>query len=166
MTFATDVARVNRKFKVIEREISGVAEDDRLLKIGWSAAVIADEQVGSDLGMVGFRHWRRGKIIPITTIAALTGRQLVRISPAIPARGPMRVLSEGRESHAAGDYRVVGQRFSKKQGVMVAKRRKVKVTSGATTGHDTWNKADRKMRRFVATTHTRDVVGVIQRVMR
>ena len=162
MTFAADVARMDRKFKVIVKEVDGTAEDERLVKIGREAAKLADAQVVAALGDMSFSNWRRGRPIPIVTSARLKGRRLVAIAPAPRARGPMRVLTDGRQARDAQSkvsFRTL------KSGVIKVRHGKTLRKVGAAGGHGTWEKADPQMRRFVAAQHTKDVVGTIRKVM-
>ena len=58
--------------------------------------------------------------------------------------GPMRVMTDGRQSYKTGDRRRTGSRLNK-TGERVAKTRKIKGTVGATRGKGTWDDVNRAL---------------------
>jgi len=102
--------------------------------------------VRADLGDLSMSHWRRSNPIEIVGMVDELATGGVEIAPARKARGPMRVLESGRKAYAAGDRRVSGTRVRQRDGVVVAKTRRVKRTTGAAGGRGTWSDADEMIR--------------------
>lgn len=140
MTGTADFNRVERKLKAIEAVITD-DNADRLKKVGKKSEADVENAVRGDLGDLSLSNWRRGDPIEITGWSEVRSSHEVEVGPRKIARGPMRVLSEGRESYSAGDRRFNGYRVRKRDGAVIAKTRKARTNVFASSGRGTWERA-------------------------
>lgn len=136
---------LHRKVSQLEREMSGQASKERLERVAGLTKRDVDEAVRGDLGDLSMSGWRRGNPFPIQGRYDITSDHEFEVNPQRRARGPMRVLQEGRKAYTAGDRRQSGTYTSKKTGLTRARTRTVKRNVGATQGKDTWSDAVRLM---------------------
>lgn len=174
MSASADVARLHRKFDKVARELDGRALEAKLLELGKDASKFVDDAVRSTpakngtLGDGSMSGWRRNSPFKLDGAARAVkqgGKAQVVVSPSRRALGPMRVLEDGRKASTKGEFRVVGQRFSKKSGYLVDKRRRVKRSSGATEGKQTWTRATTVMARYVPIAGRRQFVTTWKKAM-
>ena len=150
----------SQSFSAFGRKVRGLSDDfgpDRvrsdLDKVGAILAQEVDAAVRGDTTNQSLRGWTHRKPMPlgghheiaksstsgIFITAGTTGAMWHR------GLGAMRVLESGRQSYAAGDMRQSGTRVRKKDGVTVAKRRRVKRTVAASAGKGTWTDAESRI---------------------
>jgi len=110
-----------------------------LRRVADQLAPPVDDAVRADIGDLSMSGWtaRSGDAIEIHGTVPKSGP--VRVEPS--AKGPMRVLTDGRQAYSAGDRRTSGAYVSKKTGERRQKSRKVKRNVGATQGKGTWGDA-------------------------
>lgn len=114
--------------------------------VGMEGKKLANRAVRNDIGDMSMSGWRRGKPFDIGSRFDVAERT-VEISPQRIAKGPMRVLEEGRKAYRAGDSRSSGTRTRKRDGAVINKSRTVKRNVGATRGKNTWSDATEAMER-------------------
>lgn len=129
------------KLDRLASEVTGEAARARLAKLGMESKGDVADAVRADLGDLSMSNWRRSKPVDVVGRYDLEGTAAVVISPAFKARGPMRVLEQGRQAHAAGSQRRSGSYTSKKTGDVRQKYRTVSRNVGATQGKGTWGDA-------------------------
>lgn len=130
--------------------------------VGMEGKKLANRAVRIDIGDMSMSGWRRGKPFDITSRFDVAERT-VEISPERRAKGPMRVLEEGRKSYQAGDTRSSGTRTRKKDGVVVNKTRRVKRNVGSTAGKNTWSDATADMERELPKVAHQHVTRVLRK---
>lgn len=118
---------------------------------------LADRALSGGSSRIKPSSWARIKL----TGEVMNEAGTVVLRPARPARGPMRVLQDGRSAYAKGDRRNSGTYTSKKTGLTKQKTRKVKRTTGAATGKGTWSAALRLLNQRVPDRITEDLVREI-----
>lgn len=138
---ADDFASFAHKIDRLERELDGRALAEKLAKIGKAAKDDAADAVRGDLGDLSMSHWRRGRPIQITARYDVVSDHEIEVSPAPRARGPWRVLEDGRRGGAATDLVLVGR--ARRDGTRRARSRGR--NSGSTAGKQTWSDAVRLM---------------------
>jgi len=137
---ASDLARFAVKLDRVAKDLT----DAKLLQaVGMEGKKIATKALKSDLGDTSMSNWRRGKPINLTPRFDITD-SVVEIGPAKRAKGPWRVLEEGRK---AGTSRGTKKRASR--------------PVSASRGKGTWTSAVNEMERDlvkVAHKHTTAVL--------
>lgn len=148
---SSDLARVQRKCKQMDAELIGANARKRLLDTAKRCIEVdIPTAVRGDIGDQSMSRWWRANPIQIAgevNRKAQLDNLSVEIRPKGKARGPMRVLEDGRQAHEAGDKRVAGVRLRKKTNDYVTKYRKVKRKTGAAAGKQTWSDATSLMAR-------------------
>jgi hypothetical protein len=141
---------LGRKINQLQREMSGEAAQAAMTKIGVAAKKDAVKAVKADLGDETMSGWWRAtarrptrKPIPIVTAFDVVGDTLLEITPRGSAKGPWRVLEEGRKASSKGDtYTYTRRRKTKTKGITVStSTRKRKRNSGTTPPKHTWSEA-------------------------
>jgi hypothetical protein len=111
----------------LQRVSDDIGDNAKVLRqVGMEGKDIIKRAVSSDLGDTSFSNWRRGRPVQILGRFDAQGTSAVEISPAGRARGPMRVLEQGRRA-----------------GVSKGRKRKGRV--GATAGRRSWTDAVQRM---------------------
>lgn len=136
-----EFAALERRVGELAAEFDGTAGRKRLEVVAKQTSKDVDEAVRADLGDQSMSGWRRNSPIPVTGVGKVVSDTEIEVAPAARAKGPMRVLEQGRQSYAAGDRRSSGSYVSKKTGERRAKSRKVKRNTKATVGKGTWSDA-------------------------
>ena len=131
----------------VDKTIKDLADEKMLKAVGEAGDKIAEHAVRADIGDMSMSGWQRGKPFDVKSRWDIVGPLSVEITPERRARGPMRVLEEGRRAYVAGEKRASGTRVRKRDGVSVTKYRKVKRNVGATKGKQTWSDATEVMGR-------------------
>jgi len=149
-------ADLKHRLVLVERQQAGAALAARLKAVGMQTKPDIAAAVRSTLGDQSMSHWRRAKPIPIEGAFNVSGSVLEMV-PTNMAKGPMRVLQDGRQAHTAGSRRNSGTRVNK-AGERVQKTRKVSRTSGATAGKGTWTVAADVMKREMGGRYERELV--------
>jgi hypothetical protein len=147
--------RLDRKLRAFGQEFQG----DRLRRImrdvGMESKGDVDKAVRSDLGDLSMSGWRRGRPIQITGRFDL-GRRAgdVEISPQKRARGPMRVLEQGRNKGSGFGFAGPGintrtgvTSFTASGRVRQQRSRRGRRWNGYTAGKGTWSDAVKIMER-------------------
>jgi hypothetical protein len=141
---ADDFASFNRKLDDFRSELDGTKLKAKLDQIGKAAKDDAAKAVQGDLGDQSMSNWRRGSPFKIEARYDLKGDHEIEVTPTPRARGPWRVLEDGRRGGSATDLVLVG-RVRKKSGTRRAKSRGR--NQGATAGKNTWSEAVEIMER-------------------
>jgi len=130
------------------RRVEGFADDlgGQVLRVaseqvGKAAKGDATEAVRGDLGDESMSHWRRKSPIPIGARYDLRSDHQGEGLPTPRARGPWRVLEDGRSAGAATDVVQVGR--VRKNGTRRAKSRGR--NQGGSRGRGTWTAAVKLM---------------------
>ena len=151
-------ADLKHRLVLVERQQSGAALNARLKAVGMQTKPDIAAAVRSTLGDQSMSHWRRANRPPIPIEGAFQVLpSVLEMSPTGMAKGPMRVLQDGRQAHTAGSRRNSGTRINK-AGDRVQKTRKVSRTSGATAGKGTWTVAADVMKREMGGRYERELV--------
>jgi hypothetical protein len=137
---ASDFRALEKKLDGVAAEFDGRARKSRLEAIGKLCEKDVEQAVQGDLGDLSMSGWRRKAPIDVVGHSEISTSVDfgIFVSPAVKGGawrkglGLMRVLQDGRKAYSKGD---------KKDGAVVAKNRKVKRTTGATKGKDTWDDA-------------------------
>lgn len=137
----TELKGFAAKLDGIANDLSAQGMKKALEQVGEKGVDIADRAVKNDIGDMSMSGWRRGNPFNIASDAKPLGDSGVEIAPQRKVRGPMRVLEEGRRSYVAGDRRQSGVRTRKSDGAVMAKTRRVKRNTSATSGKQTWSDA-------------------------
>lgn len=162
-------AELTHTMELVAREMDGTAARARLARVG--KATEDDDDVGravvADLGDHSMSHWRTksGDPIDITGQAKELSDSELEVAPTPRSRGPMRVLTDGRQSYGAGDRRQSGSRLNK-AGERVAKTRKVKRNVGAQAGKGTWGDATEIMQREMPARYEAELAADLARHLR
>jgi hypothetical protein len=130
--------------------------------VGMEGKKLADRAVRNDIGDMSMSGWRRGNPFDVKSRFDVAERT-VEISPERRAKGPMRVLEEGRKAYNAGDSRSSGSRVRKRDGAVIAKTRKVKRNVGAHGGKGTWSDATADMERELPKAAHQHVTRVLRK---
>lgn len=141
---AAGFADLNRKLDQMARDIGGQNRKVDLNEMGKLLEPEVRRAVEAAIGDDSMSNWRRGAPILIVGAHQVIG-DTVAIDPSPRSRGPMRVLESGRKAYAKGDTRISGTRIRKKDGAVVAKRRRVKRNIGATAGKGVWTDATERI---------------------
>jgi hypothetical protein len=136
-----DVARTTRRMGRLADEFSPAGMKPDLTKLGVLAKAEVGRAVAGDIGDLSMSNWRRGKPIQVTGRFDVDGTT-VEVTPVPRARGPMRVLEDGRQARGA-QSKVSFRQL--KSGSIKVRRGKTTARSGATRGRGTWTDATRAM---------------------
>lgn len=156
---ATDLAAFALK---VDRVLDQLDDPALFRAVGEEGKKLANRAVKNDIGDMSMSGWRRGKPFDIGSRYDISERT-VEISPQRIAKGPMRVLEEGRKAYSAGDSRSSGTRTRKKDGVVVNKTRRVKRNVGRTAGKGTWSDATADMERELPKAAHQHVTKVLRK---
>jgi len=135
---------LDKKLDMLAREVSGKAGQARVLAVAKMVAPLVDEAVRhtpashgtlADGSMSG---WRRNKPIVLVGRVKVSGAE-VAIEPN--AKGPMRVLQDGRQASMQGPLITSGG----KSGVRKVSRARRKRASVASQGKGTWTDATERI---------------------
>ena len=118
-------------------EFDGTAGYARLDRVALQLKPDIAQAVRGDLGDLSMSGWRRGKPIEVTGRYDRLSDHEVAMSPGKRARGPMRVLQQGRNPGLSA----AAPRISKKTGRELKRRR----WNGTTAGKGTWTDATKIM---------------------
>lgn len=151
-----DLAALDRKLARVSAEFTGQAGRARLQRVAKAAAKDADEAVRADLGDLSMSGWRRGRPRQIVSQAVLLNDHEAAVQPVKQARGPMRVLEQGRNMGNAGGFAGPGVNAStgltartKSGRVRKVRARRARRWNGYTQGKGTWTDAGELMERRV-----------------
>jgi hypothetical protein len=147
-----DLAGLERKIVLLQREFSGEEGRRRLGVIGRETKKDITEAVQSDLGDESMSGWRRKKPVQIRGRYDIVSDHELRIYPN--AAGPMVVLEIGRNH---GKARPTPQ-FNKR-----GKQTKRSKWNGRTTGKRTWSDAEKLIEQRVPGRVDRQVAKAIGR---
>lgn len=111
--------------------------EEFLRDVGDAGKVAAADALAADIGDQSMSNWRRGNPFDLAAKYDLVHGSAVEILPRPRARGPWRVLEEGRKPGGAYDLVQVGR--ARKDGTRRAKSRGR--NQGATAGKGTWSDA-------------------------
>jgi hypothetical protein len=134
---ADTFASFSRKIGDLESELDGSKLKAKLEQIGKESKGDAEKAVRGDLGDLSMSNWRRGSPIQILARYDLRSDHEIEVTPSPRARGPWRVLEDGRRGGAATDLVLVGR--VRKSGTRRAKSRGR--NQGGTAGKSTWSDA-------------------------
>lgn len=151
--------------ELLAKEMDGRALKARLTKVGVLSKADINEAVRNDLGDLSMSGWRRGNPIEVAGRFDVQGTKL-EMSPAKPARGPMRVLEQGREQRTKGDRVESGLGRARKDGTRRMRYRTAKRNAGRTQGKDTWTDATKIMERKMPDRYERALRADIARHIR
>jgi hypothetical protein len=133
-------AGLDRKLDLWAKEMSGKPGQARVLAVAKAVAPLVDQAVRSTPAASGtlsdgsMSNWRRGKPIVLVGRVKVRGSE-VAIEPN--AKGPMRVLQDGRQASVQGPRITSGG----KSGVRKVSRARQKRASHASAGKGTWTNA-------------------------
>jgi len=150
-----DLAGLERKIVLLQREFSGEEGRRRLGVIGRETKKDVTEAVQGDLGDQSMSGWRRKKPVEIRGRYDIVSDHELRIYPN--AAGPMVVLEIGRNH---GKARPTPQ-FNKR-----GKQTKRSKWNGRTTGKRTWSDAEKLMDKRVPGRIEEQVVKSIGKIVR
>lgn len=136
---ADDFATYARRIERLNKALSGPDKRKVLTRLGVEAKKDVAEAIKSDLGDLSMSNWRRGRPINITSRFDIKSDDTLEVTPSPRARGPMRVLEEGRRGGSASDL-VQGRRT--KSGNRRRGRARGR-NQGATAAKNTWSDAER-----------------------
>ena len=131
---------LDKKLDMLAREVSGKAGQARVLAVAKQVAPLVDEAVRhtpaahGSLADGSMSGWRRNKPIVLVGRVKVNGVE-VAIEPN--AKGPMRVLQDGRQSPVQGPLITSGGKSGKRR-VSKARRKRYSVAS---EGKGTWTDA-------------------------
>ena len=134
---ADDFAAFNRKLDKFRDQLDGKQLRSSLEAVAKPAKDDAAEAVRGDLGDQSMSHWRRGNPIQILARYDFPSDHEIEVKPAPRARGPWRVLEDGRRPGGSHDLVQVGR--TRKDGTRRAKSRGR--NQGATAAKRTWSEA-------------------------
>ncbi len=152
MATSASFAELAHKIDLLRDELSGANLEAVLGSVGRELVPLVSEAVARTPGGKGslsdgsMSHWRRGKPIPITGTASVRFGTQLEVAPSIAARGPMRVLEDGRKGYRAGDRRASGYYVRKRDGVRMTRTKVVKGFTGEAGGKGTWTAATAAIR--------------------
>ena len=150
----------SRKLTALEKELDGAGKKRMLDTLGKGGKEDAYAAVAGDLGDHSMSHWWRGRPIDINARYDVKGDS-VEITPAGRARGPWRVLEDGRKGGGSHDLVLVGR--VRKDGTRRARSRGR--TSGATRGKGTWTDAERLLEKNTPKRAEQEFVKSLKRVL-
>jgi hypothetical protein len=111
---------------------------DRMLKaIGMRGKADAADALQADIGDMSMSNWRRGRPFDLSSEFELISKDQVEVRPYKRARGPWRVLEDGRRAGSSYDLVQVGR--VRKDGTRRGKSRGR--NQGETQGKGTWSDA-------------------------
>jgi hypothetical protein len=142
---ADDLSALARKMDEFADKISGQAMARTLSTIGVKAKADVGEAVRGDLGDMSMSNWRRGRPIQLSARFDVQGDDTIEVTPTPRARGPMRVLEQGRRA-----------------GVSRGTRRRRARPVSASAGKGTWSDASR----LIAERTPRRVAAAVHDAMR
>jgi hypothetical protein len=145
---ADDLSAFARKMDRLATEFGDRAIADLNKRVGMETKKDVDAAVRGDLGDLSMSNWRRGRPIQVSGRFDVEGDSLI-ISPAARARGPMRVLEDGRR---AGQSRGTRRRASRRV--------------SSSRGKSTWSDAVRIMERGVPGRIAKQVNRAIRQALR
>jgi hypothetical protein len=145
---ADDFSAFSRKIDRLATELGDRAIADLNKRVGMETKGDVNKAVQGDLGDLSMSNWRRGRPIQISGRFDVEGGDLI-ISPAARARGPMRVLEDGRR---AGRSRGTRRRASR--------------PVSSSRGKSTWSDAVRIMEREVPGRIAKQVNKAIRSALR
>ena len=153
---AGDFGTLNKKFDQLASEFDGRQLRKSLEVVGRETKGDIVEAVRGDLGDNSMSGWRRGKPVPLVGRYDIVSDHEIDMTPAPRARGPLRVLEEGRNANAFGNAfgAAVAAFTAEPKLTKSGKRRKqrakkVKRWNGVTQGKGTWSDASELMERRV-----------------
>lgn len=131
-------ARLDRFVDDLTRE----AVKESLAMLGREATRDAAKALVADIGDTSMSGWPRRSPFDLSIRSEVqVSEGGVLVEPFRRAKGPWRVLNDGRQTYRAGDRRQSGTRARKRDGVTVAKFRKVKRNVGSVDAKNTWREA-------------------------
>jgi hypothetical protein len=138
-----DLASFARKLERVRADLS----DDRVMvAVGVEGKKLGNRAITADAGgNLALTNWRRGRPLNLAVRFDQVGDRTVQIAPAPRSRGPVRVLTSGRQP-----------------GMSKARRGRGPRRVGATAAKGTWTEATDVMRRElpkVAAQHTTAVLA-------
>lgn len=136
-------AALTHTMEQVAREMDGAAARARLARVGKASTGDVESAVRGALGDLSMSGW------PIDVIggAAVLSDHELAIAPVPKARGPMRVLEQGRNQGNAGGMAGPGvtadgtTRRTKSGGVRKTRARQSRQWNGVTQGKGTWSDA-------------------------
>ena len=137
-------AALDKKLDLLAKEMSGKGGQARVMAVAKAVAPLVDQAVRQTPSVSGtlsdgsMSNWTRKKPIVITGRVKVSGAE-VAIEPN--AKGPMRVLQDGRQASVQGPRITSGG----KSGVRKVSRAKRKRASVASGGKGTWTDATDKI---------------------
>lgn len=141
---------LNAKIGQLQREMSGEAARRAMTRIGVEAKKDAVKAVKADIGDESMSGWWRPSVrrpnrkpIPIVTSFDIVSDTELELVPRGSAKGPMRVLEEGRKAGSAGEKREYVRKRKNKAGEisLATAYRTRKRNSGSTPAKHTWTHA-------------------------
>lgn len=126
----SELGGLARKIDRLADDLTGRAMREALNKVGQAAKDDVAEAVRRDLGDLSMSNWRRGRPIQLVARYDMVGDTGLAVTPAKRARGPMRVLQEGRRA-----------------GVSKGRRGRAPRRYGSSAGKGTWTNATRLVER-------------------
>lgn len=161
MATSPDLATFAHK---MDRVIKDLADEQMFKAVGEAGKKLANRAVQNDLGDMSMSGWRRGKPFDVESRYDIEeAARTVEISPQRKAKGPMRVLEDGRQAYSAGARRKSGTRTRKKDGAVIEKYRTVSRNMGATKGKQTWTDATELMERELPKVAAKHVETVLRK---
>lgn len=154
--FAPFLAKMER----LQREVGGEGQRRMLDVLGKGAKQDVEAAVHGDLGDLSMSHWWRGRPIQIQGRYDVKG-DTVEVTPSPRARGPMRLLQDGRRGGGSHDLVLVGR--VRKDGTRRARSRGR--SSGATRGKGTWSDATDRIARETPKRAEQEFVKSLKRVL-
>jgi len=145
---------LSKRIDLIAREMTGEAAAARLRKVGVLSKTDINDAVRADLGDLSMSGWRRGNPHEVVGRFDVVSPGTLEMFPAGKAKGPMRVLQQGRNQGDAAGFAgpgmtrtggVVGR--TKSGAVRKTRAFKARKWNGYTQGKDTWDDAVRIMER-------------------
>lgn len=118
-SFARDLDR-------LAKSLSGSQMEAVVTDLGVAAKKDTEDAVRRDLGDLSMSNWRRGRPIAIGARFDIKNPTTAAVLPAPRARGPFKVLEQGRSA-----------------GMSRGTRRRASRTVGSTRGKRTWSDAER-----------------------
>ena len=91
----------------VERTAKELTDERLLMAVGMAGKRIGTDAVKSDIGDLSMSNWRRGRPVQLGSRFDVKGDNAVEIGPGKRARGPVRVLTEGRKAGASRKGRPV-----------------------------------------------------------
>lgn len=136
-----------RKVDTFSRDLEGEGGRALINAVGLGAKADIETAVRRDLGDTSMSGWRRGRPIQVTGMYTVTDKDTVEITPANRAKGPMRVLEDGRNRGNSGGFQGpgvnarTGRTLKSNAGKVKVRTRRTKRWNGYTSGKNTWTDA-------------------------